>query len=186
LRPKNGPKAPGSEPRSREELEEEVVSVAALAHERVFEPGFQLLSSCLRQAIDELIRSIRLGYGPASDEAVSHQTVQNLVQMTDVQLSPLGSDGLLELRLRLVRDDPPERCRGARAAARRTSARLNASSSADNRPNRLVAPVGRGRRAHRSAAEEVPWLHELTVASTPGSWDGCKRPTAARWRQTRR
>jgi hypothetical protein len=79
------------------ELEEEVVSVTALADERSREPALELIAASAREAIDVLVRAVALRYHCPPHQPIANEALEYLVQVSNVQLSPLRPNRLLKL-----------------------------------------------------------------------------------------
>lgn len=91
-----------AEPRGGEELEEEVVAVAGLAHKRAAEPGVELGTARVGESVEILVRPVGLRDLALGGEAVADEAVEDLVKVADVEVAPLGADSVAEFSAQLV------------------------------------------------------------------------------------
>lgn len=90
------------EARGRGELEKEVVAVAAGAYEGRLEPFVELVAAGAGDSIDDLVGAPLLLHLAFRYQAVSNKPFEHLVEVADVEVSPLRSNELLELRPQFV------------------------------------------------------------------------------------
>jgi hypothetical protein len=86
------PEAGGSE-----QLEEEVVSVARLADERGRQPVVEFVAAVIGEPVEDAVGAARLSDAVGGDEAVADEAVEHLVEVADVEATPLRPDRFLEL-----------------------------------------------------------------------------------------
>jgi hypothetical protein len=94
--------SPGSELGRGEDLQEQLVTVAALPDERARKPGVEFSLAPCRQTVVDPVGAITLGDSSPGNEPIADESFEDLVEVPDVELTPLGPDRLLEGRFQLV------------------------------------------------------------------------------------
>lgn len=91
-----------AESRGGEQLEEEVIAVTGLANKRGSQPRIELGSAGLGESVEVLVGPVGLRDFVLGGEAVADQAVEDLVEVADVEVAPLGTDSVAELSAQLV------------------------------------------------------------------------------------